>query len=87
MTDGPDARRGLEAADTDPRADAPTHPVRTHMTGPVDYPPEQLPAHDRLADADDELDWNREAHGLMASAASDDEPETVLYDPANDTFL
>lgn len=57
------------------------------MTGPVDYPPEQLPAHDRLADADDELGWDREAHGRMIDAASDDEPETVPYDPGNDPFL
>lgn len=35
------------------------------------YPPEQLPAHDRLADSDDELDWDRLRHGPMAAYAND----------------
>lgn len=42
---------------------------------------EEFPAHDQLADEDDELGWDREVHGLMADAASDDEPLTVPYDP------
>ena len=53
----------------------------------AEYPREELPAHDRLADDQDELGWDREVHGLMADAASDDEPETVPYDPAADPFL
>ena len=47
----------------------------------------QLPAHDRLADERDELGWDREQHGRMADHASDDEPETVPYDPYADPFL
>lgn len=52
-----------------------------------DYRPEELPAHDQLADADDELGWDRSVHGKMSDAASDDEPETVTYDPRTDPFL
>lgn len=53
-----------------------------HDTGPNELPP-----HDRLADADDALGWDRALHGLMADAASDDEPETLPYDEAADPFL
>lgn len=49
--------------------------------------PNELPAHDRLADANDALGWDRAIHGLMADAASDDVPETVPYDEAADPFL
>lgn len=52
------------------------------------YPPEQLPAHDALADADDELGWDRSRHGLMADqSAPDDAVTTVPYDPSNDPFV
>ena len=53
-----------------------------------DYPPEQLPPHDQLADDQDELGWDREKHGRMRDhAAPDDAVETVPYDPAADPFL
>lgn len=51
------------------------------------FPPEQLPAHDRLADADDELGWDRDLHGRLVDFATDDAPATVPYDPATDPFL
>ncbi len=51
------------------------------------YPPEQLPAHDRLADEQDELGWDRDQHGRFVDFATDDEPETVPYDPDADPFL
>lgn len=51
-----------------------------------EYPPEELPAHDQLADDQDELGWDRSVHGLMADAAAPP-PETVPYDPAADPFL
>lgn len=52
------------------------------------YSPEQLPAHDALADADDELGWDRSRHGLMADqSAPDDAVTTVPYDPSNDPFV
>lgn len=47
----------------------------------------EFPAPDQLADEDDELGWDREKHGRMIDAASDDEPETVPYDPDADPFL
>jgi hypothetical protein len=50
-------------------------------------PDRDLPAHDQLADDRDELGWDRSVHGLMADAATDEEPETVPYDPADDPFL
>jgi hypothetical protein len=49
--------------------------------------PDELPAHDRLADEDDVLGWDVDKHGRMADAASDEEPETIAYDPAADPFL
>ena len=53
-----------------------------------EYPPEELPAHDRLADEDDESGWDRAEHGRMADyAAPDDAVETVAYDPDADPFL
>jgi hypothetical protein len=52
-----------------------------------EYPPEELPKHDQLADEDDELGWDRDRFGSMADYASDDEPETVPYDPDADPFL
>jgi hypothetical protein len=53
-----------------------------------EYPPEELPAHDRLADADDELGWDVEQHGRMVDAAApDDAVPTVPYDPDDDPFL
>jgi hypothetical protein len=45
-----------------------------------------LPPHDQLADADDELGWDRSVHGLMRAAVADP-PATVPYDPAADPFL
>lgn len=51
------------------------------------HPPEELPPLDQLADADDELGWDRALHGLMVDASTDDEPETVAYDPDDDPFL
>lgn len=57
------------------------------MTG-RNYLPEELPAHDRLADDQDELGWDVDAHGRMAdSAEPDDAVPTVPYDPASDPFL
>lgn len=54
----------------------------------IDNPPEELPAHDQLADAEDALGWDRSVHGLMADhAAPDDAVQTVPYDPATDPFL
>ena len=47
----------------------------------------ELPLHDQLADADDELGWDRDLHGKFVDFATDDEPETVPYDPAADPFL
>ncbi len=35
-------------------------------------PDSDLPAHDRLADADDELGWDVEQHGRMREYATDD---------------
>lgn len=53
-----------------------------------EYPPEELPPHDQLADEDDELGWDRSLHGLMADAAApDDAVTTEPYDPASDPFL
>lgn len=53
-----------------------------------EYPPEQLPAHDRLADDADELGWEVDQHGRMRDAAApDDAVLTVPYDPADDPFL
>lgn len=50
------------------------------MTDPrVDNPDPQ-----QLADDDDQLGWDRDKHGLMADAATDDEPETVPYEPDGD---
>lgn len=50
--------------------------------------PNELPAHDQLADADDELGWDRELHGRMVDAAApDDAVGTMAYDPAADPFL
>lgn len=50
--------------------------------------PNDLPAHDQLADADDELGWDRDVHGRMVDAAApDDAVTTVPYDPATDPFL
>jgi hypothetical protein len=50
--------------------------------------PNPLPAHDQLADGDDELGWDRELHGRMADAAApDDAVTTTPYDPAADPFL
>ena len=43
------------------------------MTDPVDYPPEELPAHDQLADDADELGWDVDLHGRMVDAATDDD--------------
>jgi len=40
------------------------------------YPPEELPKHDQLADDHDELDWDRANFGPMAQYATDDEPWT-----------
>jgi hypothetical protein len=40
------------------------------------WPPEELPAHDQLADDTDELDWDVDRDGPMSDAASDDEPPT-----------
>ena len=59
------------------------------MSEPRDYPPEQLPAHDRLADEHDEDGWDRALHGRMADHATgpDDEPRTEPYDPDADPFL
>ena len=51
------------------------------------YPPEELPAHDKLADANDVLGWDRTVHGRMLDHADDIPPETVPYDPATDPFL
>jgi hypothetical protein len=55
----------------------------------ADYPREQLPPHDRLADDQDELGWDRDKHGRFADFATgpEGEPETVPYDPADDPFL
>jgi hypothetical protein len=51
--------------------------VEDTMTAPAgDYPPEELPPHDQLADDADELDWDVERDGPMAAAATDDEPAT-----------
>ena len=44
------------------------------------WPPEQLPAHDRLADDQDELDWSRDRDGRMAEAATDTEPATTPWE-------
>ena len=50
------------------------------MTTP-DYPPEELPAHDRLADDCDELGWDRDLHGRMLDAATpDDTVQTVFVE-------
>lgn len=46
-----------------------------------------LPKHDRLADEDDQLGWDRTEHGRMLDFAIEDEPETIPYDPARDPFL
>lgn len=58
------------------------------MTQP-DYPPEQLPAHDQLADDADELGWDRDKHGRMADFAvpPGGEIQTEPYDPDRDPFL
>ena len=47
-----------------------------------EYPPEQLPAHDSLADADDQLGWDRDLHGRMADAAAPDDAVPTV--PAED---
>ena len=47
----------------------------------------ELPAHDKLADADDILGWDREIHGKMLDHADDSPVSTVPYDPAADQFL
>ena len=47
----------------------------------------ELPAHDKLADADDVLGWDRNVHGKMADHADDTPLETVAYDPDSDAFL
>lgn len=48
------------------------------MTGPEQHPPEELPAHDQLADDNDQLGWDRDLHGRMADyAAPDDAVPTV----------
>jgi hypothetical protein len=54
-----------------------------------DYSLEELPAHDQLADEDDELGWDREKHGLFAdfSTGEDWAPKTVPYNPERDPFL
>ncbi len=52
------------------------------MSDPVEYPPEQLPAHDQLADDFDELGWDTDLHGRMVDAATDD--DTVTTVPAED---
>lgn len=43
------------------------------MAEPVDYPPEELPAHDQLADDADELGWDVDQHGRMREFATDDD--------------
>jgi hypothetical protein len=53
------------------------------VSSPREYPPEELPPHDQLADADDELDWEREQYGRMADAAAPP-PETVPYASGKD---
>ena len=53
----------------------------------TEYPPEELPAHDKLADDADELGWDRDLHGKFVDFATDDEPETVPYEPSDDPFL
>jgi hypothetical protein len=51
------------------------------MTEPRDYPPEELPAHDRLADENDELGWDVNEHGRMVDhAAPDDAVQTVPWE-------
>lgn len=51
------------------------------------FPPD-LPPHDQLADEDDELGWDREKHGKMIDAATEDNTvATVEYDPMADPFL
>lgn len=47
----------------------------------------ELPAHDKLADADDVLGWDRGVHGRMLDHADDTPVSTVAYDPAADPFL
>ncbi len=47
-----------------------------------------LPAHDRLADADDEFGWDVEQYGRMRDyAAPSGAVQTVPYDPDADPFL
>lgn len=53
------------------------------MTAPIDegpWPPEQLPAHDRLADEQDALDWNVDRDGRMRDYATDEEPPTLPWE-------
>ncbi len=51
-------------------------------------PDPDLPSHDRLADADDELGWDVDQHGRMWDhAAPSGAVRTVAYDPDADPFL
>jgi len=52
-----------------------------------DYPPEELPPHDQLADENDQDGWDRELHGRFVDFAIAEAPKTVPYDPDNDPFL
>lgn len=46
-----------------------------------EYPPEELPAHDQLADNTDTLSWDRERDGRMAYFAVEAEEE-IRTEPA-----
>lgn len=47
----------------------------------------EYPAHDQLADEDDELDWDRAKLGPMLTAVRPEPVKTVPYDPSTDPFL
>lgn len=42
--------------------------------------PDDLPAHDRLADPYDERDWDVERDGRMREHATEDEPLTIPWE-------